>query len=132
MSSFPSHLIHWIPSLSITHISQYLQVGTYSVLTSRYLPLASHHNISSWHQIVNHVAVSCYRRILPCSAPMKAMSGVLESSIHSLSIRRIISLVGAEFENRLGQKQGYKASGGGRIQAASIQNIFTSRSKNEY
>jgi len=26
----------------ITHISQYLQVGTYSVLTSRYLPLASH------------------------------------------------------------------------------------------
>jgi hypothetical protein len=26
----------------ITHISQYLQVGTYAVLTSRYLPLASH------------------------------------------------------------------------------------------
>jgi hypothetical protein len=27
-------------SVLITHISKYLQVGTYSVLTSRYLPLA--------------------------------------------------------------------------------------------
>ena len=39
------------------------------------------------------------------------MSGVLESSLHALSFRRILSLIGAKFENLLGQKEGYKASG---------------------
>ena len=41
---------------------------------------------------MNHVAIT-YRRILPCSAPMTAMSGALESSRQALSIRRIMSLI---------------------------------------
>eukprot|EP00984_Skeletonema_dohrnii_P021124 scaffold10473_cov56-Skeletonema_dohrnii-CCMP3373.AAC.1 len=40
------------------------------------------------------------------SGPMKAMSGVLESSHQALSIRRIISLIGRPFANHLGQKGG--------------------------
>ena len=40
---------------------------------------------------------------------MKAMSGVLESPQQALSVRRIMGLVGAKFENRLGQKRGLES-----------------------
>ena len=52
------------------------------------------------------MAVTKYCHILPSSGPMTAISGVLESSRQALSIRRIMSLIEANFEIRPGQKGG--------------------------
>ena len=40
--------------------------------------------------------------ILPSSAPMRSISGVLESSRQALSIGSTCSFIGADFENHLG------------------------------
>lgn len=52
--------------------------------------------ISDDHGAVTTLAAD----ILPCSRPMTAMSGALESSRQALSIRRIFSLIRALFTNR--------------------------------
>jgi hypothetical protein len=60
---------------------------------------SAHHPLTL-HAQMHHVAITTYRRILPCSAPMKAMSVILESSRRDLSNRRIFSLIGAPFTKR--------------------------------
>ena len=54
--------------------------------------------------------------ILPSSRPMTMIGGVLESPRASLSIGRIVSLIGRPFANRLGQKGGWKVTGSLQIQ----------------
>ena len=41
-------------------------------------------------------------RIFSTSRPIRTISGVMESSHRALSIRHILSLIGAKFENRSG------------------------------
>ena len=53
------------------------------------------------HHYDQHVALIQY--ILPSSGPMKALSGVLESSRAALSIRRIFCRIKANSENHLGK-----------------------------
>jgi hypothetical protein len=62
---------------------------------------------------------------------MKAMSGDLESSRRDLSIRHIMSVIGAKFENLLGQKEGYKAIGKSTMPAGN-PNFHHRGQNNEY